>query len=102
MQKGEVEGGKTRGLRRVTIAEGPLPKRALQPIDSPPFVFEQANAAVEVANAGKMGVETTEIAVDGWVHRGGASGRGKGATRFMAALAKVGPELTLFFYHVNR
>ena len=102
MQKGEVESRKARRLRdKVAVAQGPLPKRALQPIDPPSFAFEQADALVEVADVGEMRVEPIKIGGDGGVHRGGAGGRGKATIRRMAALADGGPELTMFFYHVN-
>lgn len=102
MQEGEVESRKARRLRdKVAVAYGPLPKRALQPIDPRSLAFEQANALVEVADAGKMRVEAPKIGGDGGVHRDGAGGRGQAAIRLMAALADGGPELTMFFYHVK-
>ena len=100
VQKGEVEGRKARRLRQVAVAQGPVAKRALQPIDPPSFALEHANALVEVADAGKMRVEPLEIAFDSGIHRDGAEEEATEAIRCMGPRCGGG-EHTMFFYHVN-
>jgi hypothetical protein len=73
VQKGEIEGRKARRLRgEATVAESPLPQRALETIDPPSLAAEQADALFDVAYARKMRVEALEITEDSGIHRASA------------------------------